>query len=224
MRQMMELIFYFKAAKILQHTNKCNQKNQFLTQSVVLSWCVECAIAGGIGGIVGDIFPYPLDTLKTQLQASQEKMTFRECLRDCGSLRSLFHGMDCAFSISFSTAAVFFVVYEPCVSWLTSCSNLFHTLGRSERRSFNFGIYFASAALGEFVSLLVRNPLEVLKQNLQASSHPGVLKIVREVWKVRGIRGFYTGLFSSIVREIPFSCIQLPVYEFFLKQLSRFKL
>jgi solute carrier family 25 S-adenosylmethionine transporter 26 len=36
---------------------------------------------------------------------------------------------------------------------------------------------------------------------------------VKNIYKLRGMRGFYAGYFSLICREIPFSAIQLPVYE-----------
>lgn len=34
-----------------------------------------------------------------------------------------------------------------------------------------------------------------------------------EIYKHKGISGFYTGYFSLIMREIPFSSIQFPFYE-----------
>ena len=36
---------------------------------------------------------------------------------------------------------------------------------------------------------------------------------IKEVYRHQGIKGFYTGYLSLIMREIPFSSIQMPFYE-----------
>lgn len=98
------------------------------------------------------------------------------------------------------------------------------TLDKRKNKVFYFATSAASAGLGEFVSLLVRNPLEVLKQNLQMPAHEGMTKMVKDIWRVRGLRGFYTGLVPSVFREIPFSLTQLPVFELFQKVLQPYEL
>ena len=36
---------------------------------------------------------------------------------------------------------------------------------------------------------------------------------INEIWKNRGIKGFYVGYLSLVMREIPFSSLQFPFYE-----------
>jgi len=50
-------------------------------------------------------------------------------------------------------------------------------------------------------------------------AHEGITKMIKDIWRVRGLRGFYTGFVPSVFREIPFSFIQLPVFEFLQRVL-----
>ena len=60
----------------------------------------------------------------------------------------------------------------------------------------------------------------MIKTNLQIGKIKGsTLSAVSEIYKQSGISGFYVGYFSLIMREIPFSSIQYPFYEF-LKGLA----
>ena len=65
-----------------------------------------------------------------------------------------------------------------------------------------------AAAIGECSQALIRNPSEVVKQNLQIGKHSGSMKTaILEIYKYQGIKGFYAGYGSLIMREIPFSAI-----------------
>jgi solute carrier family 25 S-adenosylmethionine transporter 26 len=49
---------------------------------------------------------------------------------------------------------------------------------------------------------------------LQIGKHDGsMFKAIKEIYSHKGIKGFYVGYFSLIMREIPFSSIQFPFYE-----------
>ena len=47
----------------------------------------------------------------------------------------------------------------------------------------------------------------------QATQNP-TMSIVRQVWSQESIRGFYRGYLPTIMREIPFSLIQFPLWEY----------
>lgn len=80
--------------------------------------------------------------------------------------------------------------------------------------------HMGAASAGETAACLIRVPTEVVKSRLQTLSYghgAGVLTAVRAVWHEAGgrggLRGFYTGFASTVGREIPFTCIQFPLYE-----------
>ena len=46
---------------------------------------------------------------------------------------------------------------------------------------------------------------------------------VKHVIKTEGILGFYRGFLSTVAREIPFTCIQFPLYEYFKRSYAEHK-
>jgi solute carrier family 25 (mitochondrial S-adenosylmethionine transporter), member 26 len=76
-----------------------------------------------------------------------------------------------------------------------------------------------SASFAEVVACIIRVPVEVAKQRRQAfsvKSNITSIGILREANKTEGIRkGIYRGFKSTIMREIPFSFIQFPLWEYF---------
>lgn len=65
-----------------------------------------------------------------------------------------------------------------------------------------------------------------MKQHMQIGNEPTLTSVFRYIRLNHGYRGFYIGLFSLFLREIPYSCIQMPIYEAvklrFLKQDKQF--
>lgn len=72
--------------------------------------------------------------------------------------------------------------------------------------------YVVSASMGEIVACLVRVPVEVVKQRAQAF-HMNSVQVLRQTLRQSGWRGLYRGYSSTIMREIPFSMIQFPLWE-----------
>ncbi|CAN0241744.1 unnamed protein product, partial [Hapterophycus canaliculatus] len=60
---------------------------------------------------------------------------------------------------------------------------------------------------------LVRVPTENVKQKMQAGLHGTATETVNAILKNGGATGFYAGYLTTVVREIPFSFIQFPIYE-----------
>ena len=62
---------------------------------------------------------------------------------------------------------------------------------------------------------MIRNPFEVIKQKQQIGRYHSITQAIQDISKASGVRGFYRGYLFLIGREIPFSCIQFPLYEYF---------
>lgn len=84
--------------------------------------------------------------------------------------------------------------------------------------------HMISASCGEIAACLVRVPAEVIKQRTQTSkthsSFDTFKKILANESKEGVLRGFYRGWSSTIMREIPFTMIQFPLYEYMKSQWS----
>jgi len=70
-----------------------------------------------------------------------------------------------------------------------------------------------AAAIGECAACLVRVPTEVVKQNMQAGNYRTLTETASALLKKEGIMGLYRGFGTTVMREIPFSLIQFPLWE-----------
>ncbi|KAG7319242.1 hypothetical protein KOW79_017716 [Hemibagrus wyckioides] len=164
---------------------------------------IASLVAGGCAGMCVDLTLFPLDTIKTRLQSQQG-------FHKAGGFRGIYAGVPSAAVGSFPNAAAFFVTYESTKSVLSGCF--------SSRMA--PVTHMIAASLGEIVACLIRVPTEVVKQRVQASpslhTHHVLLATLRE----EGVRGLYRGFGSTVLREIPFSLVQFPLWEY-LKALWR---
>ncbi|XP_053753452.1 S-adenosylmethionine mitochondrial carrier protein isoform X4 [Panthera pardus] len=117
----------------------------------------------------------------------------------CGGLRG--HGG--AWVHGFAGAAAFFITYEY-VKWFL------HTDSSSYLMPVK---HMLAASAGEVVACLIRVPSEVVKQRAQVSSSSRTFQIFSNVLYQEGIRGLYRGYTSTVLREIPFSLVQFPLWE-----------
>ncbi|XP_063796994.1 mitochondrial S-adenosylmethionine carrier protein [Pseudophryne corroboree] len=158
-------------------------------------------LAGGTAGMCVDLILFPLDTFKTRLQSPQG-------FSKSGGFRGIYAGVPSTAIGSFPNAAAFFVTYET-----VKC--LFHS-GSSPYLSAL--THMGAAAMGEVVACLIRVPSEVVKQRAQVSPSSTTYQMFSSTLRQEGIRGLYRGYKSTVLREIPFSLVQFPLWEF-LKDL-----
>lgn len=81
-------------------------------------------------------------------------------------------------------------------------------------------MHMLAASLGEVAACAVRVPTEVVKQRAQASQHPSSLSALLHILRQRRERGLigvwrelYRGWGITIMREVPFTVIQFPLWE-----------
>ncbi|KAG0232793.1 hypothetical protein BGW41_001727 [Actinomortierella wolfii] len=166
---------------------------------------LQCMMAGGLAGTAVDTALFPLDTLKTRLQS---KAGFAAS----GGFRGVYSGLTSAVVGSAPGASMFFVTYE------TLKTALRKVMPEPQQEPL---IHMMSASGGEIAACFVRVPTEVIKQRMQTKQFATTSGAVRAVIQNEGFRGFYRGYFSTVVREIPFTCIQFPLYEAMKKNWAR---
>ncbi|NWH81745.1 SAMC protein, partial [Piaya cayana] len=152
--------------------------------------------AGGVAGVCVDLILFPLDTIKTRLQSPQG-------FRKAGGFRGIYAGVPSTAIGSFPNAAAFFITYENVKSMLHHGSASYLTPAT----------HMVAASLGEVVACLVRVPSEVVKQRAQVSPSSSTLRILSHTLYHEGIQGLYRGYKSTVLREIPFSLVQFPLWE-----------
>uniref|UniRef100_A0A8C2X9L6 Mitochondrial S-adenosylmethionine carrier protein n=1 Tax=Cyclopterus lumpus TaxID=8103 RepID=A0A8C2X9L6_CYCLU len=156
--------------------------------------------AGGCAGMCVDLTLYPLDTVKTRLQSQQG-------FYKAGGFRGIYAGVPSAAVGSFPNAAAFFVTYECTKSLLGSG-------GALEAPHVAPVTHMLAASLGEMVACLIRVPTEVVKQRTQASPSSSTYRMLLATLREEGVRGLYRGYGSTVLREIPFSLVQFPLWEY----------
>jgi len=164
-------------------------------------------LAGALAGTTVDLSLFPLDTLKTRLQSSTGFIS-------SGGFNGIYRGVGSAIIGSAPGAALFFVTYE-------HCKSLLHARQFSNTSSWSASIeHMAAASLGEIAACAVRVPTEVVKQRAQAGQHSSSLLTLRAVLSQRSQIGFrgvwlelYRGWSVTIMREVPFTVIQFPLWE-----------
>lgn len=70
-----------------------------------------------------------------------------------------------------------------------------------------------AAVLGDVTGSGWLCPSEVVKQQLQAGMHADTWSAVRNIWRDRGVAGFYQGYAGGLARDVPFRVAQLTSFE-----------
>ncbi|KAG8935755.1 S-adenosylmethionine transporter [Tulasnella sp. 419] len=165
----------------------------------------QSLVAGACAGIAVDLLFFPLDTLKTRLQSAQGFVR-------AGGFKGVYKGIGSVVVGSAPGAAAFFTTYD----------TLKHNLGGPLEHPSPLN-HVVSASAGEVAACLIRVPVEVIKSRTQTSTY-GVtsnsLDAFKKVMQSDGLFGLYRGFGIMILREIPFTSIQFPLYELLKSKLS----
>ncbi|KRZ19752.1 S-adenosylmethionine mitochondrial carrier protein [Trichinella pseudospiralis] len=172
--------------------------------NVVKTSSPHTLICGAFAGWVVDMVLHPLDTIKTRLQSSAG-------FKSSGGFSSIYAGIPSVAVGSAPSSALFFFTYERSKQ---SVSKHIHN---------DFIVHMISAAFGETVACCVRVPTEVFKQNLQTNPRISLRNIFNSIISKHGFGGFYRGFGSTLCRDIPFSVIQFPLWEYFKFRISNGK-
>ncbi|KAJ8427973.1 hypothetical protein Cgig2_017460 [Carnegiea gigantea] len=156
---------------------------------------VDGAIAGAVAGGVVESVLYPIDTIKTRLQA----------VHGGGKivLKGLYSGLYGNLAGVLPASALFVGVYEPVKKKLleTFPDNL------------SALAHLSAGAIAGAASSIVRVPTEVIKQRMQTGQFATAPNAVRMIISREGFRGLYAGYGSFLLRDLPFDAIQFCIYE-----------
>ncbi|KAL2240986.1 UNVERIFIED_CONTAM: S-adenosylmethionine carrier 1, chloroplastic/mitochondrial [Sesamum indicum] len=155
----------------------------------------EGVIAGGTAGVVVETALYPIDTIKTRLQAA----------RGGGKiiLKGLYSGLAGNLAGVLPASAVFIGVYEPAKQQLL----------RNLPENLSAVAHLTAGVLGGIASSFIRVPTEVVKQRMQTGQFTSASDAVRLIASKEGFKGLYAGYGSFLLRDLPFDAIQFCLYE-----------
>jgi solute carrier family 25 S-adenosylmethionine transporter 26 len=158
--------------------------------------------AGAIAGCSVEAALYPIDTVKTRLQAMRSGGGIRALLQ-AGGGRAVYAGIWGNLVGVAPASAIFMAVYEPVKQAVTARV--------PAERSF-LGPLAAGAAAG-LASSIVRVPTEVIKTRMQTGEFKHALVALRSIISREGARGIFAGYGSFLLRDLPFDAIEFVAYE-----------
>lgn len=174
-------------------------------------------ISGAAAGTSTDLIFFPIDTIKTRLQAKGGFFIN-------GGYHGIYRGLGSAIVASAPSASLFFVTYDYMKAELRPILSRYSS-SNTGPQFIDTATHMISSSIGEISACMVRVPAEVIKQRTQTSkvknSSLETFKSLLRNENGEGLRrNFYRGWSTTILREIPFTCIQFPLYEYLKKKWS----
>lgn len=172
-------------------------------------------IAGSMGGIALVYVGQPLDTVKVKMQTFPSVYKgmvncFVHTVRSDGIARGLYAGTVPAVVANVAENSVLFAAYGGCQKVVSN------VLGLPTVQDLNSFHNACAGFLAAFFSSLTLCPTELVKCKLQAMRETqaradrcldmkriGPWDLTRQILQERGVRGLFTGLSSTIAREMP---------------------
>lgn len=190
----------------------------------------QLALAGGLATLFSDGVVHPIDCVKTLQQSSVGMhMTFFEAsqsLWETSGLAGFYHGF-VTYGLSDATGgAVKFGVWESWKQTLMMMSE--RTAGggggaqdtthldqkQQEHQSLlESPLLFVGAGIAFLASSIIIVPGELLKQRLQMSYYENVWQALSMIVSSEGLRGLYHGYDGVLYRDIPYTMLELGLYE-----------
>ncbi|XP_077232994.1 uncharacterized protein LOC143874288 [Tasmannia lanceolata] len=163
---------------------------------------LKSALAGGLACALSTSLMYPVDTMKTRVQAST--LSFPELVSKLPQigLRGLYRGSIPAILGQFSSHGLRTGIFEASKLVLINISPTIPEIQVQSLAS------FCSTVLGT----AVRIPCEVLKQRLQAGIFDNVGEAIVGTLRQDGFRGFFRGTGATLCREVPFYVAGMGLY------------
>ncbi|KAI9836398.1 MAG: hypothetical protein M1819_001428 [Sarea resinae] len=185
-------------------------------------------LAGGIGGMMAQLFVYPIDTLKFRMQcetveggphgtkliaATAKKMWVMH------GLRTFYRGLPMGLVGMFPYAAIDLSTFEYLKRAITAHNA--HVRGCHEDDAGLSSV--ATAGIGAFSGTLgasIVYPLNLLRTRLQTQgtvNHPptytGIIDVTTRTLQREGFRGLYRGITPNLLKVVPAVSITYVVYE-----------
>ncbi|GAA0178734.1 hypothetical protein LIER_29877 [Lithospermum erythrorhizon] len=174
-------------------------------------------VAGSIAGMTEHMAMFPVDTVKTQMQAltscplkSVSVVDALKSIMKADGVGGFYRGIGAMALGAGPAHAVYFSVYEVCKKAF------------SRENSNNSLAHAGSGVCATVASDAVLTPMDVVKQRLQLSESPykGVGDCVKRVLREEGVKAFYASYRTTVVMNAPFTAVHFATYEAAKRGLS----
>ncbi|QDZ19814.1 mitochondrial carrier protein [Chloropicon primus] len=160
-------------------------------------------LAGAIAGASVESALYPIDTIKTRLQAMKGSVGLKDKVGALRGSTSLYSGLLGNLVGVIPASALFFSVYEPVKNKLMEPS-----AGIPQ-----WCAQFTAAATAAVSASFIRVPTEVIKSRMQVGQFKSAITAMKTIVRQEGFTGVYAGYKSFLLRDITFDVIEFVSYE-----------
>ncbi|CAB4254359.1 similar to Saccharomyces cerevisiae YPR021C AGC1 Mitochondrial amino acid transporter, acts both as a glutamate uniporter and as an aspartate- glutamate exchanger [Maudiozyma barnettii] len=174
---------------------------------------------GSIAGCIGATVVYPIDFIKTRMQAQRSNAKYKNSI-DCllkvvkaEGIRGLYSGLGFQLIGVAPEKAIKLTVNDFMRKRLVGNQNQLSVSGE-----------VLSGASAGMCQVIFTNPIEIVKIRLQVKSEyvgsadTTAIQIIRRL----GLSGLYKGVAACLMRDVPFSAIYFPTYAHLKKDLFQF--
>lgn len=197
-------------------------------------------ISGGVSGLCGTFFSYPIDLLRTRFAAQRQRVVYgniRHAVKDIygkEGIRGFYAGCWPTLVGVFPLMALQFVSYEYFLGFLSARRSARHP-GKEEHYIHTQDQMAAGFLAGVF-SKGVTMPLDVVKKRFQVRSfdwrlagrvcvgdydYSSIRRLIKSIYEHEGIHGLYRGSIPALLKAGPNSAIIFLVYEQTMKWCAK---
>ena len=164
-------------------------------------------LAGAFATAIVDFALHPIDTIKVVQQASGRRLGIFTAVREIWKtqgVKGFYQGLTPYLVSDASSGAVKFAAFEVFKEFIEDITP----------KEWHKAMYFVSAAGAFIVCSFVLVPGEVIKCRMQATAAGKSLgSIISSIWVKDGWRGFFAGYGATLLRDVPYTMLELGVYE-----------
>lgn len=170
---------------------------------------LQLCFCGALATIFGDFIMHPIDTIKIVQQASGvgSELSFlgaaKKILSGPSGIFGFYNGVLPYLAADGCSGAIKFATFE--------ISKVF--MQKRFSPSFSPLIDFAAAAGSLLASSILLVPGEVLKTKLQTGVMKSLVEGVVNIVKTEGFGGLFVGYYATLVRDLPYTILELGLYE-----------
>uniref|UniRef100_A0A060T585 Mitochondrial glycine transporter n=1 Tax=Blastobotrys adeninivorans TaxID=409370 RepID=A0A060T585_BLAAD len=167
--------------------------------------------AGFVSGLSSSVLLQPLDLLKTRVQ--QEHMSMTSAIRQIRSVGDLWRGtIPSAVRTSVGSALYFTTLNATRVYLARDTSSSRHSSTLPQLSMLKN--LLAGGAVRGFVGFLTM-PVTVIKVRYESNVHnySSIASAIKDVYRVNGVRGFFSGFAVTFVRDAPYAGLYVLFYE-----------
>jgi len=171
-------------------------------------------ISGATAGFVSVAALYPLDLIKTRLQAQQHGyLGLQHGLRAAygSGFAGLYRGVAPSLIGSSIAWGMYFFIYA-CIK-----ARIVAPQEGETSKAHTMGSHLMSALVAGLITQVATNPIWVIKTNTQLQQNITVREIIISIYRTRGVVGFWAGFVPSLFGIVQGS-VQFMLYEQFKEQ------